>query len=79
MLAGCNHQQPNLQIALCDRATDPILSGESGESVNSFLDSFVHSFIFLTSGSNWESFVLQAYRVDKMSHFLFLPLSMIVS
>ena len=37
----------------------------------------MHSFIFLTSGSNWESFVLQAYRVDKLSHLLMLPLSMI--
>lgn len=51
---------------------DPVL----GETANSFFETFVDSFVFLTSGENWDVFVYQGYRVSKMSHFLFVPLSL---
>jgi len=46
-------------------------------SVNSFLDSLVVTFIFLTSGENWDQFVYQGYAQDKMSFLLFVPLSFV--
>jgi hypothetical protein len=46
-----------------------------GGTVNSFLDSLVVTFIFLTSGENWDQFVYQGYAQDKMSFLLFVPYS----
>eukprot|EP00658_Telonema_sp_P-2_P002606 TRINITY_DN10977_c0_g1_i8.p1 TRINITY_DN10977_c0_g1~~TRINITY_DN10977_c0_g1_i8.p1 ORF type:complete len:2009 (+),score=485.24 TRINITY_DN10977_c0_g1_i8:238-6264(+) len=47
-----------------------------GETVNTFLDSFVYLFIFLTSGENWDVLVYQGYRQSTYSAVLWVFLSL---
>eukprot|EP00656_Telonema_subtile_P005721 TRINITY_DN12613_c0_g1_i5.p1 TRINITY_DN12613_c0_g1~~TRINITY_DN12613_c0_g1_i5.p1 ORF type:complete len:1245 (-),score=403.57 TRINITY_DN12613_c0_g1_i5:581-4315(-) len=49
---------------------------DNGQVVDTFLDSVVYMFIYLTSGENWDVLVYQGYRVDKWSAVLWIFLSL---
>ena len=44
---------------------------EAGASVDTFLDSFIATFIFMESGDNWELLVYNVYQVSKAGAILF--------
>ena len=51
---------------------DKLDGGHGGTILDSFLDSFIATFIFMESGDNWESLVYNIYKVSKAGAILLL-------